>query len=1327
MNYIDLTSWKKRFITPVTRLLTGNKIIPVNNFILPIGAVLHFLPTSEQIIGVDFSYPLIRKLPTIAMYTIKDPEPIVGNVTIKIFDAQQELRKYLKSHPRVKSITNLERVLINSKDPVLINYGLIPKYFKYSANALTLYHEWYNIRNIIWKTINNIGTDKEHFILYRLPDQLPPKVELARYDETFKAAGLNIFHDNESLDILEIWRIISPGIESFGTNISTEVLYRVNLVFSENEQLIVLNLGELVEWCEEEEGQGLITFYHFLDNLLSLRSNIGKIETSDTAEVGENTVIGKMIREQAQAGNLSSAEQKGLLKLADRYKTIKDPKDPSKTLEEVLNTAVKVEVNKEIPFKSEVKTIHDISMLQSALITFEKDYVENLLHRHILQMIMKLHDGGIIVKDVKVNRIVSAVSKKDTYSVSLQPIGGPASTITFTIPVINDEGTFISADVKYRMDKQKSDLPLIKAKTNVCNISSYYGKIFVYRNDSSSHNYAKWITKQILSSSNDEDGNVKDLKYGNSAYTKAPLPRHYSAISETFDSFTIVISEFPIGDAIGEWKCYFNYNKVNSTFTTTPYNARLLEYALKRDFTPVGYDPTSPRFLVMDYVGNIFILYSKDINDRKAGSVVSLGPLVNLINPDVSVNQSEFSEFSILNRRIPIILAFCYLYGIDEALKKLKLPFVEIPTNARIAFNDNEYKLKFKDIVYVIKIKQPKDRLLVGGFNAIKNETVRYRSTDFNKPMIYTNLLNKLGIGVLHLRELRLMNDLFVDPITEELLQKMNYPTKLLDLLLEANKLLINDFIPDVNVSRYKGYERIPGMVYSELINAIRTYRAQGSMPSRGVSMNPKATWLRIIQDESIVLKEESNPIHNDKERSAFTVSGDGGRSTITMVKSARAYTKHDLGTVSEATPDSSKVGIRAYLTADPNIVDLYGNTKPYDNTTDGPSSAISSSLMISAGATNDDAKRGNFISIHFSSAVAADGYVPSPYRTGFEEVLGNRVDKLYVVTAEEDGKVTDIKPDVLTVTYSDGSKKSYELGVYHGIAAGVTVPHTRITDLKVGDIFSKGDSLVYNTGFFQRAELNKNHVVFKSGVLSRIAILESSETIEDGSSISSALAKKLSTPTTKVFGLILDFNQNINNLLPINTAVEPDTILCTISEYMDIDDAKNTEAIKALQSISANSPRAQTYGTITKIEVFYYGSLDKMSPNLKSFCEKADNERAKRINKLNSGEAKTGKIDESIRIGKKKLVANQIGVKIYIDGTLSMESGDKIEFGHMLKSTCSRVITDKMETINGETIDGKFGAQSISDRIVGSPIKGGAISMVMVEATLRMRRNYKP
>lgn len=493
------------------------------------------------------------------------------------------------------------------------------------------------------------------------------------------------------------------------------------------------------------------------------------------------------------------------------------------------------------------------------------------------------------------------------------------------------------------------------------------------------------------------------------------------------------------------------------------------------------------------------------------------------------------------------------------------------------------------------------------------------------------------------------------------------------------------------------------------------------------------------------------------------------------------------------------------------------------------------------------------------SHGVACKNYDPLPYRTGYEEVLGGRVDDLFVVTADNDGIVTDVNDKYLTVEYKTkplaiivkgnpkyindpkiskmanyfyddiknrlellgynvefdegkayaspsekasvwighsmgidrlqyapkniktialitkdnlehllknvktdedikkvydqngfdpkhyelsnediknidslkdeikGRKVVYELGITHGTVSGSTIPHTRITDMIKGQQFKKTNALIFNTGFFQRSELNPENVIYKAGIIANTVYLENASTIEDGCVITEEIANKLATPGTTLHGIVIDFNTVIHNLVSIGDKLEPESILCTLENFISEDlEAKDAEAIRSLTKLSANNPKAKTYGTITEIEVVYYGNIENMHPSLQKIATKYDTLRAKKVNTLGLDDAKTGRVTETIRVAGTKLLENQLAIKIYIDGEIAMSSGDKLVFANQLKSTCSRVETNSITTEKGEKIDAVFGYLSISNRIVGSAERSGLMNSIMINLSKTLGNKLK-
>ena len=946
------TDFSKRFVTiPITNMSSKPKLTDPQHLMLPNDAMIHFVSDSDSQLGIDKSHCLLRNaLSQTYIYHVTNIKHELGNISPTGINPVSLIRAYQRTHLDIKNVTNLDRSISTNHSPIVMNYGLLPRLYKYSANNLLVYQEWYNIRNTMWDNISQVSLRREHFIRYKLPQILPTKSELSKYLEDFKASGLSEFHTNEAFDLLELWRMIHPDVVSPINFLPDDAIEHINLVFVENGLVAIIRLEDLVEMTHEDPIAIASTLYKFFDILVSLRSPIdNKVldkETKDEEHVNldDNSTIHKLIKEHAEAGNLSEAEQRGLLKLSQRYKTIKDPKGSGLTLEQLVPTKEDLRID-HTQVIADNSVITDKSMLTSTVQELEQKYVDKVLHKDIVQSILMLQNAGIIVKDLKTKRKVDCANKMDEYSVSLQPIAGEASTIHFTIPVINPDGSFKSGGVLYRADRQKSQVPIVKSKPNTVALSSYYGKIFVTRTETAINNYAKWIFKQISKIADDKDDNrITNLIYGINSINVKNIPRDYTAVSESIDSF-IINSKLDEKNTI-QYQMYFGYNKIPNLFTKEE-----IKKAIDNEVILCGRHIDTSLPLAMDTDGKIYAF----IKDNK---IELLGSLPYIIDPDLGEGPIEYTEFSLLNDRCPAIMALCYIYGLDKTLNDLNIKFRLEATNVRLPYNPNEYKLKFKDIVYVIDISNKYRKLLVGGFNVLKNTSNKYKGSDFNNQAVYGSIFHSFGLAVYQLRELKLLWDMFIEPITKGLLEEMGQPTTFRELLLHASDLLVDDFIPDTNNTRYKGYERLCGIMYRELVNAVRTHRSQGVMTNVGVTMNPRAVQLSILRDQTIGLVEESNPIQNIKEKESFTHSGSGGRNTQTMVKNTRGFTEKDLGVISEATPDSGKVGVRAYLTPNANITSIRGTTREFDPSKDGPASAISSTSLLSPACTHDAAAR---------------------------------------------------------------------------------------------------------------------------------------------------------------------------------------------------------------------------------------------------------------------------------------------------------------------------------------------------------------------------------
>lgn len=369
---------------------------------------------------------------------------------------------------------------------------------------------------------------------------------------------------------------------------------------------------------------------------------------------------------------------------------------------------------------------------------------------------------------------------------------------------------------------------------------------------------------------------------------------------------------------------------------------------------------------------------------------------------------------------------------------------------------------------------------------------------------------------------------------------------------------------------------------------------------------------------------------------------------------------------------------------------------------------------MVLRTISNTKPKRVNFSSIQHSHGLACNGYRQSSVRTGYEQVLAQRTSDLFAYAARFNGKVISKKDKGIVIEYENGEKKSIELGRRFGSAAGLTVAHSVITELKEGDTFKTGDIISYNDGYFERDILNPKNVVWKMGVTVKTVLYESPQTHEDASSISARLASQLSTKLTKIKDVVVTFDQEVRNIITAGTEVNHETILCIIEDAITSNsNLFDIESLNTLRLLGNQAPTAKVNGVLERIEVFYHGEKEDMSASLQALANAGDRELAIK-NRALQKPVFTGNVREDFRIDNSPLGLDCMAIRFYITTEVPSGIGDKGVFCNQMKTIFSEVMDYTMTTESGKVIDAVFGQKSIDDRIVNSAIVIGTTNSLL-------------
>ncbi len=1005
--------------------------------------------------------------------------------------------------------------------------------------------------------------------------------------------------------------------------------------------------------------------------------------------------LNKHLETYADYGILSASEYKSIKKSIAKLDTMPNPYNDKVLLKDSQvvpkqDTLISKDTTKLI----DASALEDKSMDFSSLKVFDKQYLDKVLKTDILSSVSHMQNAGVIIEDYNIEHDHSILGDFEYHTLKLRPIDGKSSTVRFKIPKINEDSTMVSNSNKYIMRKQRVDLPIRKIKPTIVGLTSYYGKTFVQRSEYSRNDPVAWIYKQLNKIFYSHENKFIENIYPSDVYDNYfKAPYIYNALAHKYKA--IITKEVEL---------VFDHKwRDNNIEASELKNIETDKYIV------CGKTVKGQEYIVVDFDNKFYRYTGKEY--------VPIGNIYDLLHLEEDSSPVDFASIRIFSKTIPIAIVMGYLIGLDNLLKLIdaKYEVLESKVIKSNILGNNRFAVRFKDKILIFNKGDKLDSLVFGGLHAYGKLLKGYDLAEFNSKGVYMNLLEAQGMGSIYLKEIDSSNDLFVDPITKEILEDMHMPLTYQGLLIKACEMLEDYNTPDfqdMHYMRIRGYERIAGAIYKELAHAVRNYKVKNIRGKSQIELNPYAVWKTIAQDPSVKLVEDINPIQNLKESESVTYTGEGGRNKDTLVKSTRGYHASDMGVVSEATSDSGDVGVNFYLSANPDFKNIRGLTNAVNNKAN--SNILSTSALLSPGSDHDSPQRVNFVSIQQSHSIAFDGSHQPYVQTGYESVIAKRTSDLFAYHAEDDGKVISLNELGIIVQYKTKGTRGVHLGRSYGKAEGSVYPHDIVTPLKLNETFKKEDVIAYNEGFFEPDFYDPKNIIMKTGMTVKTALFETNQTLEDSSSISKEVSDKMSSKTTKIKSYIIEFKQSIHDILKPGTIVGPNSTLFIIAdETTSNTDIFTEETLDVLKKISSHAPRAKVKGTIDRIEVYYHGDKEDMSPSLRKLANISDKFLKDQAIATNNTVV-TGQVNTDYRVEGNPLLLDTAEIKIYITINTKAGIGDKGVFANQMKSVFGETMEYPVHTESGEKVDALFGYRSIAARIVISPLVIGTTATLL-------------
>lgn len=850
----------------------------------------------------------------------------VTRLTLEEFDTDSKLNmldvwKFLNPNRREESTLNSipeedmnnVTILFRLNDKVtMLNLGLLASIVKdYEITTKLAKYDYKTVQKIFFiymsRFISNAGV-----VARELEHKTTNNINTSNIIDIVDQEDIDVHNDVDVNDVLEN-ELIEPTI------VKEEVDDEDNLLDTIDTMVTANDIDNIVD---EDTNK-----YESLKQIIHDKNDYVKTTNISIDKLVTNKLITKN----------KAAKLKEIL--ANQDKTIvKIPGKGAFKLKDLLTVTQKeltiTQAEKKLPNS---KLIFDKREEEDTISVFRRKYMNKVYNKDLTSVMYGIQNNNIVVDEYNINQVDNIMGGYEEHTIVITPLNGLPSKLKINLPVVNDDGTFKMSGNVYNLRTSKTDIPIRKINYNQVALTTYYGKLFITKAKFKKDDIGFWFRKQLLAKYETND-KLKDLVLMPVKNMDAKLPLDYMNISRYVKSFTL-----------GNKHYSFDYATRNKMLHEKTLDK--LHKLEKKDMVLVGMSGKSP--LLMD--GNNIVWLDRD------DAYVEVGSIYDQLGIDKSDGPIEHASIRIYKQNIPVVILLSYYLGLESLLKLLGTKYTKHKSTERIAVDDTHYVIRFKDIKLIIERDYDKGDMILGGLTSLKNIIKTFDYGIMNKQSMYSLVFTKLTLALLYANEIKLLERMFVDPISKTLLEEINEPTTFKGLLIRSVELLVDDnYVNPNNISGsvLKGHERIPGMIYNEIVKAIKEHDNRSVFSKSKIEVNPFSVWNRIGEDSATVLVEDLNPLAELKQSEDLTMMGFMGMNKISINREARAVDPSEIGIVSEASKDSGDVGTTMYMSANPKIESIRGVVGKYDDTKDSKASTMSTIAMLMPGSTKDDVKR---------------------------------------------------------------------------------------------------------------------------------------------------------------------------------------------------------------------------------------------------------------------------------------------------------------------------------------------------------------------------------
>ena len=284
-----------------------------------------------------------------------------------------------------------------------------------------------------------------------------------------------------------------------------------------------------------------------------------------------------------------------------------------------------------------------------------------------------------------------------------------------------------------------------------------------------------------------------------------------------------------------------------------------------------------------------------------------------------------YSQASILNSKIPLIVVMAYTAGLTGALNAAGIEYnlsEKRPTNTKNYFRFNDGFLSFNDSY------APDAALLVNGLAVIN--TQEYSLTDIDTKAMWLDVLDDFG-GRNRADGLDSFANLMMDPITVEVCKTYKLPTDYIEVLAYASSLLTTNKFnrhTDITGNRFRTNERLVHFLYKALATSYGMYlrEIKNNRKDAKMTMKQSAVIDMALSDVTTSDLSKLSPLLELESANTVTFKGlSGMNSDRSYSLDKRTYDNTMINKLSMSTGFSATVGINRQATINMGIESTKG------------------------------------------------------------------------------------------------------------------------------------------------------------------------------------------------------------------------------------------------------------------------------------------------------------------------------------------------------------------------------------------------------------------